>query len=199
MKRLKAFLGASIPLALGAVFLGTATQSASAACQLNSPGGQVKHVVYISFDNVHLRRDNPNIPSDLELMPNLLNFIQNNGTISGNHHTPLISHTATDFLTTLTGVYGERMGIPVSNSYGFFKPDGSVGFASSFLYWTAVAPDGKPEFINEHGKTPPGPWGAFNRAGCDVGGFAVANIEFERVPDDVTTFYGVGSPTPTAL
>jgi hypothetical protein len=106
MKRLKAFLGASIPLALGVVFLGTASQSASAACQL---GGQVKHVVYISFDNVHLRRDNPNIPSDLEQMPNLLNFIQNNGTISGNHHTPLISHTATDFLTTLTGVYGERM------------------------------------------------------------------------------------------
>ena len=144
MKRLKAFLGASIPLALGVVFLGAASQSASAACQLNSPGGQVKHVIYITFDNVHLRRDNPNVPSDLEQMPNLLNFIQNNGTISGNHHTPLISHTATDILTALTGVYGERMGIPVANSYGFFKPDGSVGFNSSFLYWTALAGDGKP-------------------------------------------------------
>jgi len=192
MKRLKAFLGASIPLALGVVFLGTASQSASAACQL---GGQVKHVVYISFDNVHLRRDNPNIPSDLEQMPKLLNFIQNNGTISGNHHTPLISHTATDFLTTLTGVYGERMGIPVSNSYGFFKPDGSVGFSSSFLYWTALGGDGKPEMINELGKTAPAPWVPFTRAGCDVGGFAVANIEFERLPDDVTTFFGAGSPT----
>jgi hypothetical protein len=199
MKRLKAFLGASIPLALGAVFLGTATQSASAACQLNSPGGQVKHVVYISFDNVHLRRDNPNIPSDLELMPNLLNFIQNNGTISGNHHTPLISHTATDFLTTLTGVYGERMGIPVSNSYGFFRADGSVGFSSSFLYWTALAGDGKPEMINELGKTAPAPWVPFTRAGCDVGGFSVANIEFERLPDDVTTFFGAGSTTDNAV
>ncbi|HZE55634.1 MAG TPA: hypothetical protein VE111_20455 [Bradyrhizobium sp.] len=199
MKRLKALLGASIPLTLGVVFLGVATQSASAACQLNSPGGQIKHVVYISFDNVHLRRDNPNIPSDLEQMPNLLNFIQNNGTISGNHHTPLISHTATDFLTTLTGVYGERMGIPVSNSYGFFNPDGSVGFASSFLYWTAVAPDGKPEMINEHGKTAPAPWVPFTRAGCDVGAFSVANIEFERLPDDVTTFFGAGSPTDLAV
>jgi hypothetical protein len=66
---------------------------------LNSPGGQIKHVVHLVFDNVHLRRDNPNVPSDLEQMPNLLNFIQSNGTISGNHHTPLISHTATDILT----------------------------------------------------------------------------------------------------
>lgn len=193
MKRFKALLGASIPLALGAAFLGAASQSASAACQLNAPGGQVKHVVYISFDNVHLRRDNPNIPSDLEQMPNLLNFIENNGTISGNHHTPLISHTATDFLTTLTGVYGERMGIPVSNSYGFFRADGSVGFSSSFLYWTAVAADGKPQMINELGKTAPAPWVPFTRAGCDVGGFSVANIEFERLPDDVTTFFGAGS------
>ena len=199
MKRLKALLGASIPLTLGVVFLGAATQSASAACQLNSPGGQIKHVVYITFDNVHLRRDNPNIPSDLEQMPNLLNFIQNNGTISGNHHTPLISHTATDFLTTLTGVYGDRMGVPVANSYGFFRPDGSVGFAGSFLYWTAVAPDGKPLMVNELGKTAPAPWVPFTRAGCDFGAFGIVNIEFERLPDDVTTFFGAGSPTDLAV
>lgn len=194
MKRLKAFLGASIPLALGVVFLSTASQSASAACQLNAPGGQVKHVVYITFDNVHLRRDNPNVPSDLEQMPNLLNFIQNNGTISGNHHTPLISHTATDILTALTGVYGERMGIPVANSYGFFRPDGSVGFNSSFLYWNALAGDGKPEMINDLGKTAPAPWVPFTRAGCDVGAFSVANIEFESVPADVNTVFGASSP-----
>src|SRR5216683_2634562 len=199
MKRLKDFLGASIPLALGAVFLGAASQSASAACLLNSPGGQIKHVVHIVFDNVHLRRDNPDVPSDLEQMPNLLNFIQNNGTISGNHHTPLISHTATDILTAQTGVYGNRMGIPVSNSYGFFRPDGSVGFTSSFLYWTALSGDGKPQMLNELGKAAPAPWVPFTRAGCDVGGFSVANIEFERVPDDVTTFYGAGSAVDTAV
>src|SRR6202048_1664459 len=143
MKRLKDFLGASIPLALGVVFLGAASQSASAGCLLNSPGGQVKHVVHIVCDNVHLRPDNPNVPSDLEQMPNLLNFLQGKGVISGNHYTPLISHTATDILTAQTGVYGDRMGVPVSNSYGFFKPDGSVGFPSFFLYWAAVSGDGK--------------------------------------------------------
>jgi hypothetical protein len=56
MKPLKAAVSAS---ALGLVLLGGAIQSASAACKLNSPGGQIKRVVYIIFDNVHLRRDNP--------------------------------------------------------------------------------------------------------------------------------------------
>ncbi len=66
MKLLKAFSGAT---ALGLLLLGVTTQSASAACQLNSPGGKVKRVVNIVFDNVHLRRDNPNVPSDMEQMP----------------------------------------------------------------------------------------------------------------------------------
>src|SRR6266436_5637846 len=192
-------LGVARHLLVGAAMLVVGSGAASAACQLQSPSGNVKRVVHIVFDNVHLRRDNPNVPSDLEQMPNLLNFILNNGTISGNHHTPLISHTATDILTAQIGVYGDRMGMPVSNSYGFFRPDGTVGFAGSFLYWTAVAGDGKPQMINELGKTAPAPWVPFTRAGCDVGGFSVANIEFERLPDDVTSFYGAGSAVDTAV
>jgi len=50
--------------------------SAHAQCQLNSPTGKIKHVVYVEFDNVHFTRDNPNVPSDLEQIPNLLNFIK---------------------------------------------------------------------------------------------------------------------------
>jgi arylsulfatase A-like enzyme len=199
MKRLRTTLCAPISLALGLFLLGAASQSASAACQLNAPGGQTKRVINIVFDNVHLRRDNPNVPSDLEQMPNLLNFLQNNGTVSGNHYTPLISHTAHDIVTALTGVYGDRSGIPVANSYGFFEPNGSIGFTSSFLYWTALGGDGKPEMIDEQGKTAPAPWVAYTRAGCDVGAFSVANIEFERVPDDVTTFYGASSAQDVAV
>src|SRR5262249_29278713 len=142
---------------------------------------------------------NPNVPSDLEQMPNLLNFLQTNGTVSGNHFTPLISHTAHDIVTALTGVYGDRSGIPVSNSYGFFRPDGSVGFSSSFLYWTApsggspTAGDGKPEMVNELGKIAPAPWVPYTRAGCDFGAFSVANIEFESLPTDVTNVFPAGS------
>jgi hypothetical protein len=72
-----------------------------ASCHL---GNNIQRVVHLTFDNVHLRRDNPNVPSDLEQMPNLLNFLKNNGVVSGNHHTPLISHTAHDIVTALTGL-----------------------------------------------------------------------------------------------
>jgi hypothetical protein len=50
-------------------------------CQLKSAKGDIQRVIYLIFDNVHFLRDNPNVPSDLEQMPNLLNFIQSNGTL----------------------------------------------------------------------------------------------------------------------
>jgi hypothetical protein len=154
----------------------------------------VKHIVHIQFDNVHFRRDNPNVPSDLEQMPNLLNFLEGNGTLLTNHHTPLISHTADDIITTLTGTYGEKHGQPVANSYGFFRPDGSVGFSSSFAYWTDTAPDGQPQMIDQRGKVHPAPWVPFTRAGCDVGAFSTANIEFENTSTDIDNVFGPTSP-----
>ncbi|TMC11103.1 MAG: hypothetical protein E6J30_02390 [Chloroflexi bacterium] len=100
--------------------------ASTGGCQLNSAHGQIQHVINIQFDNTHFNRDNPNVPSDLEQMPNLLNFIESNGTLLTNHHTPLISHTATDILTSFTGVYGDNMGVPVSNSFRYFNPDGTT-------------------------------------------------------------------------
>src|SRR5215469_6573185 len=111
--RSSAVIAASLLIAAGMLGAGAGTAHA-AGCNL---GNGIKHVVQIQFDNVHLRRDNPNVPSDLEQMPNLLNFMLQNGIVSGNHHTPLISHTANDIVTALTGVYGSRSGIPVANSY----------------------------------------------------------------------------------
>ncbi|HEX3513252.1 MAG TPA: hypothetical protein VHT26_04535, partial [Trebonia sp.] len=102
-------------------------------CQL---GNGVKHVVQITFDNVHFFRDNPNVPSDLEQMPNLLNFFENNGTFLSNNHTPLIAHTADDILTTYTGLYGDRQGMPVSNGYQVYQTNGTTDSAGSFAYWT---------------------------------------------------------------
>ncbi|HEX3395399.1 MAG TPA: hypothetical protein VHS76_01780 [Steroidobacteraceae bacterium] len=165
--------------------------SAASSCRLDNG---IKHIVHLQFDNVHLRRDNPNVPSDLEQMPNLLNFIEDHGTMLTNHHTPLISHTADDIITTLTGVYGEKHGQPVANSYGFFRPDGSIGFSSSFVYWTDIAPDGQPQMIDQRGKVHPAPWAVFTRAGCDVGAFSTANIEFENVSSDINNVFGPNSP-----
>src|SRR6266581_31452 len=107
---------------------------AASSCQLNSAKGNIQHVINIQFDNTHFTRDNPNVPSDLEQMPNLLNFIENKGVLLTNHHTPLISHTATDILTSLTGVYGDNHGVPVSNSFRYFNPDGTSNTGVSFAY-----------------------------------------------------------------
>src|SRR5437870_4116230 len=106
-----------------------AARAATSGCQLNSAKGNIQHVIYVQFDN-------PNVPSDLEQMPHLLNFIKSNGVLLSNHHTPLISHTATDILTSLTGVYGDRHGVPVSNSFRYFSPNGTSNTGVSFAYWT---------------------------------------------------------------
>src|SRR5438445_8625335 len=106
-------------LSCGLLMIGLAA-SAHAQCQLNSPTGKIKHVVYVEFDNIHFTRDNPNVPSDLEQMPNLLNFLENNGTLDAGDQAVLISHTANDILTTETGLYSDRDGIAVANSFGVF-------------------------------------------------------------------------------
>src|SRR5579875_2534442 len=64
----------------------------STTCHLKNG---IRHVIYIQFDNVHLMRDNPNVPSDLEQMPHLLDFIEGKGVTLSNNHTPLIAHTGT--------------------------------------------------------------------------------------------------------
>src|SRR5437870_4263760 len=138
--------------------------AAASGCQLQSAQGDIQHVIYLIFDNVHFLRDNPNVPSDLEQMPNLLNFIRHNGTLLTNDHTVLISHTANGILSSLTGVYPDRMGQPVSNSFRYFTPSGTSRTGVSFAYWTSPLydPAGPPfppagqtdfthEMINENG------------------------------------------------
>src|SRR5216110_67045 len=183
-----------VPRALAAT---TATNS----CQLKSPKGAIQHVIYVQFDNTHFRRDNPDIPSDLQQMPHLLNFINGNGRLLANDHTVLISHTATGILTSLTGVYPDRMGQPVSNSFRYFKTDGTTRTGVSFAYWTAPlfdpagsTTDLTPEMINENGKIAPAPWAPYTRAGCDFGAVATANTILENTSIDIPTVFGAGSP-----
>ena len=183
--------------ALVALLLAGAAPAQAAGCQL---GNGVKQIVYIQFDNVHLRRDNQNVPSDLEQMPNLLNFLQNQGTLFTNHRTPLISHTSVDILTSLTGVYGEKMGMPIGNTILYFTP-GGTNFTSAFAYWTnnlgafpPFPPTPVPQMVDQRGKTHPAPWVPFTRAGCDVGAFATANIEFENTFGDIDNVFGPTSP-----
>jgi hypothetical protein len=177
-----------------------AGDSRSGGCELNSARGQVRHVIFLQFDNVHFTRDNPNVPSDLEQMPHLLNFLTNNGVLDTNHHTPLISHTADDIVTALAGVYGDRHGVPVANSFGYFNPPGSKfvdSFSSSFTYWTDPlnsTTDTTPIMLAANGLNAPAPWVPYTRAGCNVGAVSIANLELENVSSDVNKVFGPTSP-----
>ncbi|MGC1559326.1 MAG: hypothetical protein WA820_05725 [Bradyrhizobium sp.] len=182
--------------------------SAHAQCQLNSPSGKIKHVVYVEFDNVHFTRDNPNVPSDLEQMPNLLDFIEQKGTLDAGDHTVLISHTANDILTTQTGLYSDDTGIFIANSFGVFSStaSGENGlFPSSFFYWTDLVSDINPAtgdstfaLTTPSGQNVPAPWVPFTRAGCTVGAFSTANIVLERAPFDVYKVFG-GPTSPQGM
>src|SRR5215472_5764960 len=150
------------PAGAAVLFAGTAGKlavatpiiTAAGACQLNSPRGKIKHVVTIIFDNTHFMRDPARdgstlVPSDLEQMPHLLNFIKQNGALLSNHHTPLIAHTSDDIITILTGVYPARHGVATAaNSYQEYVPPGTIGataagtkFQSGFTYWIDVSND----------------------------------------------------------
>jgi hypothetical protein len=189
----------TIVFALSATW--TSLFASTGACQLNS-NEDIQHVIYIQFDNVHFTRDNPNVPSDLEQMPNLLYFIKNKGALLTNHHTPLIAHTATDILTALTGVYGDNHGVPIANSFRYFNPDGSSNPGVSFAYWTAPLfdpsnpakqTDTTPNMLTAGGKNAPAPWVPYTRAGCNFGAVATANVVLENTSIDIPTVFGANS------
>ena len=179
-------------------------------------GHGVKHVIELTFDNVHFFRDNPNVPSDLQMMPSLLHFLEDNGTFASNNHTPLIAHTADDLLTTFTGLYGDRAGMPVSNSYRAYNTDGTTDPAGSFAYWTdpvfdtaatpnpghdtnpsmvyAASPPATTKPAPKPDTTTPAPWVPFTRAGCNVGEAGTVNQDLENNAVDIPKVFGANSP-----
>jgi len=196
VRRLVALCGAVGSIVLLSSF-GAAPALATSSCNLG-PGGAIHHVVYIQFDNQHLQRDNPNVPSDIEQTPALKSFLQTNGTLDSNDHTILISHTAGGILASLTGLYPDRNGLGVSNSYGVFKSDGSIDSAnvSGFTYWTdpVTVADPLPNLITDGQKNTPAPWVPYTRAGCTVGAFSIADMELENFnttpTGDITKVFG---------
>jgi hypothetical protein len=177
----------------------SATQAERPAsdCGLASAGHRVQHVIDINFDNTHFTRDNPNVPSDLEQMPNLLNFITSNGTLISHEHTPVISHTASDILSSVTGLYGDQMGQPISNAFGFYDTNTSASFRSSFDYWNSRiggTNDNTFFMTTSAGRNTPAPWVPFTRAGCSFGAVAEANTVLENTQFDIPAVFGASSP-----
>jgi hypothetical protein len=176
---------------------------AATGCQLSSPAGTVQHVIYIQFDNTHFMRDiardgSTNVPSDLEQMPHLLNFIEGNGTLLSNHHTPLISHTSNDITTSETGVYPSRHGVATAeNSYYYYDQTLTPRKTSGFSYWTSKIGDGQYNFTSAPNTNAPAPWVPFTRAGCNVGAVAMTGFALENTTTDLTTAFPAGAPAST--
>ena len=213
MKRIRrTFLVLALAAPLIAVVApGAPSAIAASTCEL---GNGIEHVVNIVFDNVHFFRDNPNVPSDVEQMDSLNDFIQNNGVMLSNNHTPLIAHTAEDSLAIYTGLYGDRHGMPISNSYRTWNPNGTVNFGNgpfagvgSFVYWTdpnndgghdtkhaMIYSDSVPASNTTTDVATPAPWVPWTRAGCDVGDVSTANMVLENAAFDIPKVFGEGSP-----
>ncbi|HEY2306024.1 MAG TPA: hypothetical protein VGI05_09110 [Streptosporangiaceae bacterium] len=198
--------GAAAQLPGAAAGLSAARPGAGQAGCAMGPGGRIRHVIYVMFDNTHYTRDNPNVPSDLQQMPNLLGFLTGHGTVITHEHTPLIAHTADDSVTLESGLYGAGQGIPIANEYNYYKPDGTTDTAGSFAYWTDPIVDydtglpAKPvgdnttTMIGADRKIPPAPWAAYTKAGCNFGTIASANTELENTLPDVPHVFGANSP-----
>jgi hypothetical protein len=198
---------AALPAGSAAAAPGSGANSSGAhagstGCSLG-PNGQIKHVIILQFDNVHLNRTNPNVPSDIEQMPALEDFIKDNGTLLSNDHTVLISHTADGIISTETGLYPDQFGGGVANTFPYLNPNSKTGVSthSLFTYWTDTTSSSDPLYTMIHansgsapGVNTPAPWAAFTRAGCDFAGIGSANMEFENPTSDVATVYGANSP-----
>jgi len=183
--------------------------AAAPTCILSPAIPAIKHVVYIEFDNVHFKRDpardgSTNVPSDLEQMPNLLNFMTNNGTLLTNVHTPLISHTSDDITASESGYYPSNSGIANSaNSYYEYGSNGAPTRQTGFTYWTSKTADGQYNFVapgslNGYPQSvnAPAPWVPYTRAGCNVGAVAMSGLVLEN-STDVNQAFGSTSPAAT--
>ena len=175
-------------------------------CQL---ANGIKHVIQIQFDNVHLTRDNPNVPSDLEQMPNLFTFLKGDGVVLANTHDDLV-HTATNFISNQTGLYPDRTDITQSNSFTYYDATGATHPGVSFAYWTdpLYDPTGKPadtryniDYTANRAAVPnttnvnaPAPWVPYTRAGCNVGDVGMSNTVLENITTDIPTVFGASSP-----
>src|SRR3989440_7767362 len=158
---------AMLPASVAGITAISASANKAAVAPSTCLSGPVQHVIYLQFDNTHFSRDRANVASDLEQMPHLLNFLKSNGTLFTDDHTILISHTAGGILSSLTGLYPDRQGQTVSNSYDFYPATKLPRFSTSFKYWTDKVDDATgtrdahPNMVTNGGVTTPAPWVPF--------------------------------------
>ena len=158
-------------------------------------------MIYIQFDNTHLLRDRPNVPSDSARYATPAQLLKQSGTLLSNDHTILISHTGGTSSASITRRIPDRHLQAASNSFRYYKPDGTTNTGVSFAYWTdgifdpatSTPTDTAYNMVTPTGKNAPAPWVPYTRAGCDVGMVGTANTVLENIGPDVPKVFGPGS------
>ena len=147
---------------------------AASTCPLGNGAGAIKHVIYLQFDNTHLTRDRANVPSDLEQMPHLLNFIRGNGTMMANDHTDAdLAHRGRHPVVADRRLPGPpRPDASATATCAPARPAPSRSRARSATGPTTAAAHTSPTWSAPTAPTSPAPWVAYTRAGCDVGAVA---------------------------
>jgi hypothetical protein len=123
-----------------------------------------------------------------------------------NHHSVLTANEATGVLTSLTGLYPDDHGSPISNSFRYFNPNGTTNPADSFTYWTShlfdpstLSPtDTSFNVLTAAGNNTPAPWVPYTRARCNVGAVATDNLVLETSAD-IPLVFGANSPEAAEL
>jgi hypothetical protein len=183
----------------GVAFGAPSTGRASTTCRL---ANGIEHVVYLQMENVHFGREVPTVPSDLEQMPHLLDFLQANGTLLASGHTALVTSPEGDLLTSLTGLYPDHHGQAVGDRWRYFEPDGTAAGGSASTYWSAKVSEGPGattasssyNLVTSGGRNVPAPWPVFTRAGCDVGAVGgPGDMVLRNTGADLAAAFGPGS------
>ena len=112
------------------------SQRGAATCGL--AGGNVKHVIYLQFDNTHYTRDRPDVAvrPRADAAPARLPAGQRHA-VHQRPHDPDLAHGGRDPRASPASTR-TATGQTVSNSYDYYQPDGTPTFTSSFKYWTDV-------------------------------------------------------------
>ena len=180
----------------------SAPRPSSVSCQL---GNGVKHVISLVFDNVHFFRDNPNVPSDLEQMPHLLNFleVQRHGAVQHAHaadrahrrrqpdhlHRPVRRPARPAGEQLLQDLQPGRHA-PTRRARSRTGPTRSTTPRQRPTAGHDTTPDDglladRAGQRPSTGRQTPAPWVPFTRAGCTVGDFSTANMVLENTRLDL--------------
>ena len=176
-------------------------QARARPCQLGNKAGQIKHVIYLQFDNTHFRRDDAErrVGSRADAAPAQLPQGQRHA-LHERPHDPDLAHRGRDPRVADRPLPGPQRADGLEQLRLLRRATGTPRFTSSFKYWTDTVDGDERRRCRTWSATAARPRRrrglTYTQAGCNVGGVSAANIELENnstaASGDMTRVFGVG-------